>query len=113
MPTQDALHFARGHLQSADVDLILDPTRDREIALLIDAADVAGAEPALPECSRLLVRPVPVAGREMRPADAHLSVLARRDLSIVRTEDADLHPARLLARDGATRRRLLARPQKC
>src|SRR5262245_42612843 len=60
MLAQHALHLARGYLEAADVDLILDSARDREIAVAIDAPEIARAEPALPERGRLLLRSVPV-----------------------------------------------------
>ena len=51
MLEQRFLHVARGHLLAAPVDDLLEPARDGQIAVRVEPAQVAGAEPAVDERS--------------------------------------------------------------
>ena len=80
-------------LAAAD-DHVLDPVGEEKVALLVNVAAVAGAEPAVRrQRRRRLVRPVEVARRHVRRPQPHLADLPRSELATVgRVDDAELHP---------------------
>ena len=71
-------HLARPDLEAGHVDLVLQPVDDVEPALGVHHADVAGAQLAVRQRVRGLLRPLPVAGHDLRPADRDLARFADR-----------------------------------
>ena len=73
------LDRARVHVVAAAQDEVLDAVDDREVAVPVHHADVAGAKPPVRgERGRRLLRPVPVAQHHLRPAHAQLAAFADR-----------------------------------
>jgi hypothetical protein len=70
-------------------DQVLRPVAQREVAVDVEAADVAGVQPP-PATSRRTRRGCPVAGHDHVAADHDLADLADRELVVVVVDDADL-----------------------
>ena len=90
------LDLARVHVRAAGDVHVGGAPRDVEEALLIHVAEIAGAEPAVPERFRVGVGIVVVAGEDRRAADADLSRLEGRQLAAVLVLDRDLHAGTLI-----------------
>src|SRR6185369_567433 len=103
---EHVVHLQRGELLAAAVDLLLDPTGEPEVALLVEDALVAGPEPAVPEGLRVGLGIRLVAGSHVGPADGDLAHLPARQLLPVLVEDRHLRPSRQTHRAG------LARPRR-
>src|SRR4051794_12575572 len=71
------LDDARIDVEAAGDEHVLLAVNDGEAPVLGHEPDVAGQEPAVDEGARVLLRPVPVAGRDVRAADADFADLAR------------------------------------
>ena len=70
MLSQDGLYFERSDLLAAAIDQILDPTGDRQVAVVIESADIAGSEPPIDKRRGGRVRVIPVAiGHRGSPGD--------------------------------------------
>ena len=80
-------------------DHVLDPVGEEQVALVVEVAGVAGAEPAvLGDGLRGLLRAGPVAGRVLARPDPDLADLAaRRVLAGRGVDDLELHPRVRLA----------------
>ena len=72
---EEGLDLGREHVEAADVDDLLRPPRDAEVAVLVDAAEVAGAKPLAVEGLGGLLGPLEVSGRHVRAA--HLDLAGR------------------------------------
>src|SRR4029453_14231727 len=99
------VHLQRGELLAAAVDLLLDPTGEPEVALLVEDALVAGPEPAVPEGSRVGLGIRLVAGGDVGPADGDLALLPARQLLPFLVEDRHLRSSRQTPGAGLARSR--------
>ena len=76
---QERLQFGGGDLVALVLDQLLDPVDDPQRAVLLDAGDVAGVQPAVGvDRLRGRLRVVEVALHHLRAADQELARLARR-----------------------------------
>src|SRR3546814_1607610 len=73
------LHVARVDFVAAGDDDLLQAVDQVGIAVFVHGADVAGMEPAVAQRRRGLRRLLPIARHDLRPAQADLALLARRD----------------------------------
>src|SRR6516162_6735600 len=78
MRREHVIHLQRGKLLAAAVDLLLEPTGETEVALLVEDPLVAGPEPAVPEGGRVGLGIRLVAGGDVGPADGDLAHLPAR-----------------------------------
>jgi hypothetical protein len=71
-------------------DQILGPVRQRHVSLGVDAADVAGVQPAVPQRLGGGIGLVPVAGHDHVAPDHHFADLGGGEFPAVLVDDADL-----------------------
>jgi hypothetical protein len=89
---QDLLDLPRVDVVAAADDQVLLAVDDGEVAVLVDPADVAGAEPPVGDrLGRLLGAP-PVALHQVVAADRDLADLALGNLGALVVDDPHLHP---------------------
>src|SRR5689334_3375653 len=74
---KDVLHLARVDVVAAGDDHVLRAVHQREVAVLVEAAEVAGVEPAVAQGLGRRLGHVEVAGHDGRTVDQHLADLAR------------------------------------
>src|SRR2546427_7926173 len=74
---QQRLDLRRRDAESLELDHLLLPVADVEVAALVDAADVAAVVPAPTDRRRRRLRRLPVAPHDLGTADADLADLAR------------------------------------
>ena len=89
MAEQCLLDLPRVDVHPPAYDQVLGPVPQREIPVGVEAADVAGVQPAFPQSLGRGVRLVPVAGRDHVAPDHHLTDLAGGEFAAV-VHDADL-----------------------
>ena len=82
---QHRLHLRRVHVEAVDNDEVLLALHDPRVAVVIDRRDVAGVEPApavgvRAQGARRLLRLVPVARHDLRPADTQFAGFASRQV---------------------------------
>src|SRR6478752_2943784 len=88
---EDFLDLARVHVEPAADDQLLHPVHDEEIAVLVDPADIATAEPAVRRDRRgRRIRQIPVALHDVVTADLDLATFAGRHFVSVRVDNAHL-----------------------
>ena len=87
---QDLVDLDRRDLLAAAVDLLLQPTGEEEVALVVEHALVAGAEPAGGERGLVGRRVVLVAVDDGRAPDRHLAALTGRQHVVRGVEDRHL-----------------------
>ena len=75
---EDLVDLARRDLLSSPVDDLLQPTRDRDVALLVDDTRITGAEPAAGESRGVRLRPMFVAAEDVGTAHHDLTHAAGR-----------------------------------
>src|SRR5688500_6863989 len=112
MRTHYALDLGRRHLQSADVDLILHPAGDRQVAVQIERPNIAGMQPAVTKHRRLLFWPVPIPNSKMGTPDADFAFGAGGHGRIFRISNLDLDTGRRPADGCVSRWLLLAQSQE-
>ena len=88
VPSQHVLHLARRDVLATAHDHVLDAVHDVEIPLLVDAAGVAGVQPAVDDRGRRRLGVAPVALRDLRCSYADLSDATRRKGHAVAVDDA-------------------------
>ena len=71
-------------------DQVLLPVHDRQVAVLIEESDIAGIEPPVPENLGRLLGLLVIARHDLRPLDADLPRLARRQFLFARFQVDDL-----------------------
>ena len=71
-------------------DQVLGPVAQREVSVGVEAAEVAGVQPAAPQRLGGGLGLVPVAGHHHVAPDHDLADLAGRELAVVVVDDADL-----------------------
>ena len=85
MLIQQALHFRRPHLEAGGIDHALQPIDQEEVAVLVRAREIAGAEEALAvgldERFRRRFRIFPVADQHLRPVHDDLADLSGGQLA--------------------------------
>ena len=86
----DALDLARGDVLAARDDHVLLAVGDEQEAVLVEIADVAGAEPVAEEALLGLLRIVPIAARDLRSAQADFAFGPGRQYVAVVVADLDL-----------------------
>src|SRR5260370_33128252 len=89
------LDIAREDLVAAGDDDVLDAVDEKEITVGIEIADIAGMQPAIDENLRRLLVLAPVAGHDLRTANADLAALAGRQQPcrpLVEADDLDGRP---------------------
>ena len=79
---QRALDLGRVDVHAAADDEVDGPAADGQVALVVQPAEVAGAQPAVGDGQRVVG--APVAGRDGRRAHPHLAGLAARHVGAVR-----------------------------
>ena len=84
---QHALDFGRIDVLAAGNVHVLPAVDDVVKALFIDPRGVAGVQPAVGKGGRVGVRPVPVAGRDVRALDPEFAELADSGVGAVRAND--------------------------
>src|SRR4051794_1175070 len=92
MRPDDVLDLAREDVEATGHDHVLLAVDDRQEPVGVLAGDVTGVQPAALEGLFRLLRLVPVALHDERPADADLAGLAVRHLVEVLVEERDLQP---------------------
>ena len=88
------LDLAAGHVLPARLDHVLLAVDDRDVALLVEGAEVARVEPAAREALGRLPGVAPVAERGVRAAVDELAQLARGDVATLVVDDARLDQER-------------------
>src|SRR5690606_40847510 len=69
-PNDDPFHLLRGDVDTAALDHVLDPVTEEQVAVGVDADDVAGAQPAAAEHLRRAFGIVEITQHDRRgPAD--------------------------------------------
>ncbi len=71
---------------------VLGPVDDVQVAVVVEAADVAGVQPVARQRFGGLVGQILVPGHHQRTPSADLPRTARRDRSVVGVEQGDVHP---------------------
>src|SRR5262249_19876098 len=75
---QYRLDLRRVDVLAARDDQVVAAVDDVQVPLMVQVAQVAGVQPAVPECARGLVRAIDVAGGDHRATDENLADLAGR-----------------------------------
>src|SRR3954454_12170800 len=82
MLEQDALDHPRIDVLPARDDYVLAPVLDEQIAVVVDAANVAGAQRSVAQRLGRLIRSPPVAAHQLRATRADLATVTGRDLVV-------------------------------
>ena len=90
MAQQGLVHLQRGHFLAAPVDLLLESSGQEQVAVVVEVALVAGAEPAVGEGGRVGVGVVLVAVDHRGALDGHLAALPRGQDAVVAVENGQL-----------------------
>ena len=90
MAQQHLLDLARIDVHAAADDQVLGAVLQREVAVRVEAADVAGVQPAAAQRLGGGLGLVPVAGHHHVAPDQDLADLAGGELAVVVVDDADL-----------------------
>ena len=88
MLKQNGFDFEWGDLFPAAIDQFLDPSGQKEIAILVEISAVAGAIPAIAEGFRVCVRVVLITVEDAFPMQHHFAVGARREPGSPVVDDA-------------------------
>ena len=94
---QDRLDLARRDILPAGHDDVFLAIDDREVAALVEPAEIAGVEPAVDDCLRGRGGILEVAGHHLPPAHRDLAHLAGSHLMTVLVDDAELDERRRAA----------------
>ena len=92
VPEQHLLHLPRRDLLAAAVDDLLEAPAQEEVAVVVEIALVARAEPPVGERLPVRVRVSLVAREDVRPANGNLADLAGREKQAIVVEHCDLRP---------------------
>lgn len=89
MLAQNIFNLIRLHRFTATADHLLDPPGDGKRPIVVQTAEIAGAEPPILKDLRCQVSTLPVAFHDMRAADEDFSRLSRRNRP-VKANDHDI-----------------------